>query len=184
MVGFLATIVAAVVIIAAFSGRPASVEAQPVTVETVLNFTSMVGVDDAFIDNTVVRGVMGDELPWDVGTVDGSLTTDGHLHLAVTGIVFSNDPRVPVNLRGINDEEEFRAVVSCLTNGPRPGGHGRGHGLVETRNIFTDGFPATRTGDSTIDTMVTLPNPCVAPIVFVMSGSENKWFAVTGSYEE
>jgi hypothetical protein len=39
-------------------------------------------------------------------------------------------------------------------------------------------------GDSTIDTMVTLPNPCVAPIVFVVAGSEDKWFAVTGSYEE
>jgi hypothetical protein len=64
----------------------------------------------------------------------------------------------PVNLRGINDEDEFRAVVSCLTNGPHQG-RGRGHGLVETRNIFTDGFAATRTGDSTIDTFVTLPIP-------------------------
>jgi len=179
IVSFFATVAAMVLIIAAFSGRSQSVQGQ----ETVLSFTSMAGVDDSFLNNTVVRGVMGDELPWDVGTVDGTLTSDGHLHLAVTGVVFSDDPRVPVNLRGINDEDEFRAVVSCLTNGPHQG-RGRGHGLVETRNIFTDGFAATRTGDSTIDTFVTLPNPCVAPIVFVVAGSEDKWFTVTGSYEE
>jgi hypothetical protein len=169
--------------IAVVSGRPV-VQAKEGTANTVLSFTSMAGVDDSFINNTVVRGVKGDELPWDVGTVNGSLTSDGHLQLTVTGIVFADDPSVPVELRGINDEDEFRAVVSCLTNGPQPGGRGRGHGLVDTRNIFTDGFPATRMGDSTIDTMVTLPNPCVAPIIFVVAGSEDKWFAVTGSYEE
>jgi hypothetical protein len=27
---------------------------------------------------------------------------------------------------------------------------------------------------------VTLPNPCVAPVVFILAGSEDKWFAVTG----
>jgi hypothetical protein len=27
---------------------------------------------------------------------------------------------------------------------------------------------------------VTLPEECVAPIVFVVAGSEDKWFAVTG----
>src|SRR5437879_4307803 len=113
-------VIAAIVMIIAASG---SARAQG----TVLSFTTMAGVDDAFINNTVVRGVRGDELPWDVGTVDGSLTSDGHLHLAVTGIVFSDDPRVPVELRGINDEAEFRGVVSCLTNGPRDR-NGRGHG--------------------------------------------------------
>jgi len=152
--------------------------------ETVLSFTSMAGVDDAFINNTVVRGVQGDELPWDVGTVNGSLTSDGHLQLNVTGIVFADDPRVPPELRGINDEDEFRAVVSCLTNHFVVAGRGRGHGQVVTANLFTAGFPATRTGDANIDAMVTLPNPCVAPIVFVIAGSEDKWFAVTGSYSE
>jgi hypothetical protein len=27
---------------------------------------------------------------------------------------------------------------------------------------------------------VTLPNPCVAPVIFVLAGSEDKWFSVTG----
>src|SRR5438445_10185118 len=136
IIGIFAAIAAVVVIIAAAPGR--SAPAQPVTVQTVLSFTSMAGVDDAFINNTAVRDVKGDELPWDVGTVNGSLTSDGHLHLAVTGIVFSNDPKVPPNLRGINDEDQFRAVVSCLTSRSNHG-IGRGHGLVMTRNIFTEG---------------------------------------------
>ena len=46
--------------------------------------------------------------------------------------------------------------------------------------ITTDGFPATPSGDSEIDTTVELPSPCVAPVVFVIAGSEDKWFAVTG----
>jgi hypothetical protein len=44
----------------------------------------------------------------------------------------------------------------------------------------TEGFPATPTGDSVIHADIELPNPCVAPIVMVLAGSENKWFAVTG----
>jgi hypothetical protein len=183
LIGF----VAIAVVIAFVPGRSSAVLAPQGGVQTVLHFTTMAGVDDAFINNTVVRGVKGDELPWDVGTVDGTLSSDGHLQLNVTGIVFSDDPRVPPELRGINDEDEFRGVVSCLTNRADSSGDdspGRGHGQVVTKNIFTEGFPATRSGNSNIDANVTLPNPCVAPIVFVAAGSENKWFAVTGSYEE
>jgi hypothetical protein len=55
---------------------------------------------------------------------------------------------------------------------------------VTTENVTTAGFPATPTGDSDIDAMITLPNPCVAPIVFVLSGSEDKWFAVIGFESE
>ena len=179
-----AVITAAVVIIAAVPHHSAPVVAPVVPTGTVLSFSTMAGVDDTFLNNTVVRGVKGDELPWEVGTVDGTLTADGHLHLAVTGIVFSNDPTVPPELRGINDEVEFRAVVSCLTNAREDGGKGRGHGLVATQNIVTAGFPATTTGNSTIDTTVTLPSPCVAPVVFVIGGDEEHWFSVTGSYEE
>jgi hypothetical protein len=81
IVSFFATVAAMVLIIAAFSGRSQSVQGQ----ETVLSFTSMAGVDDSFLNNSVVRGVMGDELPWDVGTVDGTLTSDGHLHFGRNG---------------------------------------------------------------------------------------------------
>ena len=56
-----------------------------------------------------------------------------------------------------------------------------GSGAVITANVTTEGFRATVTGDSNIDTTVSLPTPCVAPVVFVIAGSEFKWFAVTGS---
>jgi hypothetical protein len=133
----------------------------------------MVGVDGAFVGHNSIRGVLGDNLPWEVGSVNGSLTTDGHLVVSVIGLVFSNVPSVPANLRGINDESEFRALVSCLSDD--------GRGKVATINITTGGFPATRSGDSNIDTFVSLPKQCVAPIIFILSGSEEKWFAVTGA---
>jgi hypothetical protein len=139
--------------------------------QDILRFGTMYGVEEAFL-NRSLRGVQGDELPWEVGTANGFLTTDGHLKITVTGIVFSDDPSVPKELQGINDEAEFRAVVSCLTD------H-KGHIVVE--NVTTHGYPATRSGDSVIDARVRLPNPCVAPVIFVISGDENHWFAVTGA---
>ena len=47
-------------------------------------------------------------------------------------------------------------------------------------NVETAGFPATPTGNSFIHAKVALPNPCVAPIVMVLAGSEEKWFSLTG----
>ena len=51
---------------------------------------------------------------------------------------------------------------------------------VETQNVITDGFRANTDGDSFIHARIELPNPCVAPIVMILAGSEDKWFAVTG----
>lgn len=142
------------------------------TAGTIVSFGAMYGVDEAFVNRKEIRGVLGDELPWDVGSAVGSLSTDGHLTISVRGIVFSNDPEVPVNLRGTNDETQFRALVSCMV----PSAH-----KVNTVNITTGGFAATPTGDSNIDTTVQLPADCVAPIIFILSGSEDKWFAVMGA---
>src|SRR5438105_14822231 len=102
---------AAMVIIAIVPSRSSSTAPPPTG--TILNFTTMYGVDGPFIGRrNAIRGVIGDELPWEVGTVNGSLTTGGHLHLSVTGVVFANDPEVPPNIRGTNDEAQFRALVS------------------------------------------------------------------------
>ena len=141
--------------------------------QTIISFTTMYGVDGGFVGHTDIRGVRGDELPWMLSSATGSLSTDGHLTISVRGLVFTRDPEVPPELRGINDETSFRALVSCLTD--------EGHGRVSTVNIITSGFPATRSGDSDINTTVGLPGSCVAPIIFVLSGSEDKWFAVTGA---
>jgi hypothetical protein len=144
--------------------------------QTILAFSTMAGVDGAFVKNNPIRGVIGDELPWDiVGSATGSLTTDGHLVIHVRGLVFSSDAEVPPELRGTNDETQFRGLVSCLSSGKK------GNGNVRVVNLTTAGFPATTTGDSDIDAFVALPDQCVAPIVFVLAGSEDKWFAATGA---
>jgi hypothetical protein len=67
-------------------------------------------------------------------------------------------------------------VVSCLAEDVP--------GQVATVNVTTTGFPATPSGDSDIDAQLQLPAECVAPIVFVIAGSEDKWFAVTGFSSE
>src|SRR5438552_3719264 len=99
----------------------------------IMQFTSMVGVDGSFVGHNPIRGVIGDELPWEVGRVRGSLTTDGHLQLSVRGVVFANDPSVPPNLRGINDALQFRALVSCLS------GDGKGKVRSEERRVGKEG---------------------------------------------
>lgn len=154
--------------------RLASVSTNAVTSDSkIVSFETMYGVDEAFVKHNQIRGVRGDELPWEVGSAVGSLTVGGHLTISVRGIVFSDDPEVPADLRGINDESEFRALVSCLVSDHK--------GHVATVNITTQGFAATPTGDSDIDAMVSLPSDCVAPIIFILSGSEDKWFAVMGA---
>jgi hypothetical protein len=132
----------------------------------------MYGVDGPFLgDANEIRNIEGDEAPWVIRSAHGSLDTTGHLTIQVRGLVFKDDPLVDPDLVGKNDESEFRGLVSCLTE------HGDS---VETAHVTTAGFPATETGDSQIDAHVELPNPCVAPIVFVLAGSEDKWFAVSG----
>ena len=103
---------------------------------TILLFRTMYGVDGPFVgDTNPIRDVIGDELPWAIARfIRGSLNSKGHLVILVRGLVFKDDPSVPADLRGTNDEAEFRGLVSCLTE--------EGDAVV-TKNVITDGFPAT-----------------------------------------
>jgi hypothetical protein len=135
-------------------------------------FRTMFGVDGAFVGEAGTLGSFaGDELPWEIEHVVGKLDQDGRLFLAVKGLVFSDDPVVPEELRGKNDETEFRAAVLCLTEE---------NGAIVPRSVVSQGFPANEHGDSTIRTNLALPDPCIAPVVLVLAGSEDKWFAATG----
>jgi hypothetical protein len=140
----------------------------------ILLFSTMYGVDGPFVgEDNPIRDVIGDELPWTIdGFVIGDLDTRGHLRILVHGLVFADDPSVPPNLVGTNDEPFFRGLVSCLVEAD--------DGTVQTQNVITDGFPATVHGDSFIHATIELPDTCVAPIVMILAGSEDKWFAVTG----
>ena len=136
------------------------------------SFDTMYGVDGPFVgEGSPIRGIPGDELPWEVREAKGKLDTDGHLTIKVKGLVFKDAPEVPPALRGINDEAEFRGAVSCEIE---EGDH------VGTVKLITQGFHATHGGDASIRATVDLPNPCVAPVIMVLAGSEEKWFAVAG----
>ena len=51
----------------------------------------------------------------------GWLDTDGHLTLHVKGLVFTDDPEVPPNLRGTNDEPTFRVRAASPSSNQTPG---------------------------------------------------------------
>src|SRR5690349_10503950 len=86
------------------------------TPQTIISFDTMYGVDGPFLEGKhhPLRGIRGDELPWEIESATGKLDTSGHLTIAVRGLVFKDDPSVPANLRGKNDAAQFRAVVSCI----------------------------------------------------------------------
>jgi hypothetical protein len=133
--------------------------------ETVLEFKTMVGVDGPFRGATnAIRGINGAGAPWRIDGVNGELTTDGMLEIDVDGLVLVST--------GLNPSAFFRGAVSCLTSTDT---------TVSTVNLVTEQFPATPTGDSKIEANVSLPSPCVAPIVFVMNAAGTSWFAVTGA---
>lgn len=146
--------------------------------QNIVTFDTMYAVDGPLLgEANAIRGVVGDEAPWVIDHfIKGRLDKSGRLQIVVRGLVFADDPLVPPDLVGRNDEEEFRGRVSCLTENEVEG--------IVTANVTTKGFPADESGNSFIDDHLDLPNPCIAPIVFVMAGSEDKWFAVTGFESE
>jgi hypothetical protein len=136
-----------------------------------LEFSSMVGVPAALTGTSAsaaFRGVNGGGLPWTLTSANGELTKTGHLEVTVTGLVFAAGPNV-----GANTVASFRGLVSCIDSS----------GSVH--NVSTAPFPATvglasaGGGNATIEADLSLPSPCLAPIVFVASPG-GAWFAVTG----
>jgi hypothetical protein len=53
-------------------------------------------------------------------------------------------------------------------------------GAPVTVNVSTAAFAASPDGNSKIEDRLTLPQPCIAPIIFVTSPG-NAWFATTGN---
>jgi hypothetical protein len=134
--------------------------------DTILEFDTMVGVSVPYTGSAnPIRGVNGGGVPWVIAEGRGELRADGRLEISVRGLVIPN--RVPGN-----PQANFRAIVSCLTTDAV--------GNAAIANVVTAQFPATPDGDSDIDAVVTLPTPCIAPIVFVTNAAGTSWFAATG----
>jgi hypothetical protein len=151
-----------------FAGSAPAVAAKGVNV---LEFSTMVGVPPALTgaqSAAILRGVNGGGLPWMIGSGKGELSASGHLEVTVQGLVLAAGANA-----GTNPIASFRAIVSCV----------KSDGSFD--NILTEAFPATTGpaasggGDAMIETTVSLPQPCIAPIIFVTSPG-GAWFASTG----
>lgn len=152
-----------------FAGSVSSATAQE---SKILEFDTMVGTTAGLTgDQSLIplRGVRGGGLPWTLTSAHGELKASGKLEIEVVGLVLAAGANA-----GSNPSAVFRALVSCLSS----------NGSVQ--NILTDAFPATTGpaslggGNSKIETTVALPQPCIAPIVFVTNNGGSR-FAVTGN---
>jgi hypothetical protein len=138
---------------------------------TILEFQTMVGVPQAFTGQTnkaLIRDVPGGGIPWRLDLGKGELSRNGHLEIKVRGLVLAAGANAGNNPVGI-----FRGLVSCLTDS------------ATVVNVPTGDFTATTGaasaggGNADIEADLSLPNPCIAPIVFVTSQG-GSWFASTG----
>ena len=137
-----------------------------------LEFQTMVGVPVVFTgeaNKAVTRNVPGGGIPWRLDLGKGELSTGGHLEIKVRGLVLDAGANA-----GTNPVANFRGLVSCLTD----------EGTAPV-NVSTGNFPATTGpasaggGNANIEANLDLPDPCIAPIVFVTSPG-GAWFASTG----
>ncbi|MGH9556396.1 MAG: hypothetical protein ACRD2Y_11305 [Terriglobales bacterium] len=137
--------------------------------DIVLKFKRLFGVNGPFLSSanpaTPLRGLNGAPGPWAIQRANGQLNANGRLEVHVRGLI------IPPPLLGRNPIPFFRAVVSCRSV------DSGGNAVIA--NVQTDTFPATPAGDADIEQQLTLPSPCVAPIVFVTSPNLI-WLAVTG----
>src|ERR1700722_6947549 len=130
---------------------------------TILRFDTMTPVTGPYVGTAnPIRTVPGGGLPWMITAATGSLKSDGHLLVHVRGLVLADQSPVPA----------FAAIVSCQSIGAG--------GTAAISDVSTAQFPASTAGNSDINATVSLPRPCIAPIVFVTSPG-GAWFAATGS---
>lgn len=150
-----------------FAGSATSATAKEAKI---LEFDTMFGVPSTLTgaqSQAAFRGLNGGGAPWTLTSAHGELTASGHLEIEVVGLVLTST--------GINPAAVFRARVSCV----------KLDGTFDN-SMLTEAFPATTGpaseggGNARIEADVTLPQPCIAPIVFVTNNG-GSWFAATGN---
>lgn len=169
---FLYVTLSAIMLLSAFLAGSASTASAKET--RVLEFDTMAGVPKPYTGATnAIREIPGGGLPWVISTARGELKSTGKLEVLIRGLVLDpNDPDVIARgIGGTNPVPNFKAIVSCLSRDEA--------GNPTTVNVSTDLVPATTTGNARIDTRVELPQPCIAPIIFITSPN-GAWFAATG----
>lgn len=167
---FLAAAGTALAGLIAVLGVSASASADP---STILKFTTLTPVTGPYVGPaSPIRTVPGGGLPWMITSGTGSLGSDGHLLVHVRGLVLADRSPVPPAQQGTNPIPGFKAIVSCQSIDA--------DGMASVTNVSTAQFPASTSGNADIKATVSLPHPCIAPVVFVTSPA-SAWFAATGS---
>jgi hypothetical protein len=146
-------------------------------------FNQLVGVPRPYTGATnAIRGVPGGGVPWVISQGEAKLSSDGTLKVEVNGLVIDPNDAIAISrgLAGTNPIPAFKAIVSCQTVQQTDAGP-----QAIVTNVETATFPATTGpasaggGNAEIEQMLTLPSPCIAPIVFVTSPA-GAWFAASG----
>jgi hypothetical protein len=116
-----------------------------------------------------IRNLGGGGVPWKITMGKAELDGTGKLEVHVTGLVLAGT--------GANPIANFAAILSCRSLDPVS----KTPSIV---NLVAGTAPATTTGDSEIIGRVTLPSPCIAPIVFVAipatATAPARWLAASG----
>lgn len=139
-----------------------------------LGFETMAPVSGPYVGaSNPIRAIPGGGLPWVISSATGILLADGQLTVNVRGLVLASAEPVPGNLQGTNPAPTFHAVVSCQSVDDT--------GAATVASVRTADVAATPTGDADISEAVSLPQPCLSPIVFVSGGDGiGSWFAASG----
>ena len=103
----------------------------------------------------LLNGLTGGGVPWSIDEGHVALFADGRLHVDVEGLV--------ITATGVNPVTTGKAILTC-NNAP----------VAETGVV-----PFSGEGDASIDTLIDLPDQCLAPAVF-FTNATGRWFAVTG----
>jgi hypothetical protein len=102
---------------------------------------------------TTIGGVMSGGAPWTVARGDASISGNGKLEVEVRGLLLTTG--APPNLVGtVGPVQMVAASLVC-------GGSG---GVVAAS---TDGVPLSTTGNAEIETNISVPATCMAPVVLV-----------------
>lgn len=137
---------------------------------TILKFSVMAGVTGPYVGPTnPIRGVPGGGMRWIIADGRGHLKSNGELKIRTRGLIL---PDPPFNFT--NPLPSFRAIISCQSIDASNN--------ATVVNVITDPYPADAAGNSYLDTTVALPQPCIAPIIFVVHPTSDpaRWFAATG----
>lgn len=121
---------------------------------------SMVGIPPASAGQTLL-GVAGGGIAWTLDKGSAKLYSNGHLEVDVDHLVLAAGPAI-----GTNPVPTGRAIVVCNAD----------------TIVMTDTVPFSPDGNAKVRTDISLPSPCLAPVIFFagQTGAGPRWFAVTG----